>query len=317
MTLTTLILIVLALILMIAGLYIVFKPLSKHSENSKKNQLDDEFITHDKNGVPIVPRTERQLTAAMTAMQTNSADAQLNSTQQRDVSHKPQEYSSNYYQQQSNVDKHTNSAPQNSLQTDITENKLDNNEPDIFSTLVSATENIMPVVKTFDENQLEVQETNSPVLQHHIYQEQSNPILNFRETLEVRIYPNDTNQVITGEKLLTLVDMYGLRYGTSNMFHRYANSDGTGTLWFSMMMLNTDNAFQEFDLNRLHNDVMNGLVLFICLPHPAVIQGFDSMMSIANLMADALQANVYDKDNQLITREVRQNMREYAITSNQ
>ena len=97
-----------------------------------------------------------------------------------------------------------------------------------------------------------------------------------------------------------------------NMFHRYEHKDGTGMLWFSMMMINEEGVM-PFDLIKLPNQTMKGLVLFLSLPHPKAVQGFDSMMSIAGLLANDLNATVYDDTGEPINKENTQAMRELAI----
>ena len=83
-------------------------------------------------------------------------------------------------------------------------------------------------------------------------------------------------------------------------------------LWFSMMMIDND-GISPFDLNRLPTQNMNGLVLFLSLPHPRAVQGFDSMMSIAGLLAHDLNATVYDDTGEPINKENTQAMRELAV----
>ena len=117
---------------------------------------------------------------------------------------------------------------------------------------------------------------------------------------------------IAGSDLLRLIDKYGMKYGAMNMFHRYEHKDGTGLLWFSMMMI-TDDGIMPFDLNKLPNQWMKGLVLFLSLPHPKAVQGFDSMISVAGLLAHDLQATVYDETGEALTKENTQIMRDIAV----
>ena len=132
------------------------------------------------------------------------------------------------------------------------------------------------------------------------------------QIINVSIFPNQQFVDIEGEYLLELIDKYGLKFGAMNMFHRYENKDGTGLLWFSLMMIDNE-GISPFDLNRLPTQTMKGLVLFLSLPHPRPVQGFDSMMSIAGLLANDLNATVYDDTGEPINKENTQAMRELAI----
>ena len=58
---------------------------------------------------------------------------------------------------------------------------------------------------------------------------------------------------------------------------------------------------------------MKGLVLFLSLPHPKAVQGFDSMISVAGLLAHDLQATVYDETGEALTKENTQIMRDIAV----
>ena len=191
-------------------------------------------------------------------------------------------------------------------------------QDDAFSMLASATETITPVVHTFDENQLKKEAfvENSPLLDTHIQsqvaQEQDSPLNNAEQNINISIFPNQQFDRISGQDILTLVDKYGLKYGAMNMFHRYEHKDGTGMLWFSMMMI-TEDGVMPFDLIKLPNQTMKGLVLFLSLPHPKAVQGFDSMISVAGLMAHDLQATVYDETGEPLNKENTQYLREIAV----
>ena len=174
-----------------------------------------------------------------------------------------------------------------------------NREPDAFSALANATQAITPVVHTFDESQLtsEVFGKNSPILDTHIQaqidHEQNSPLHNAEQNINISIFPHHQLQRFLGKDLLGLVDKYGLKYGAMNMFHRYENKDGTGVLWFSMMMVD-DQTPSAFDLNKLPLQHLDGLILFLSLPHPEAGQAFESMISMAKMMANDLGAELYD-----------------------
>ena len=49
--------------------------------------------------------------------------------------------------------------------------------------------------------------------------------------------------------------------------------------------------------------------MFLSLPHPQAVRSFDSMMSIAYMMASDLDAIMLDEENQPITPEYKQQLR--------
>lgn len=185
----------------------------------------------------------------------------------------------------------------------------DEEHDDLFSSFASATENLMSVIETVEEPEFN---QNSPMLDQHLLaavdQDQNSPLNHAEENINITLTPHNSADTIQGSTVLSLVEQYGLKYGAMNMFHRYENKNGTGILWFSMMGM-TDDGIAPFDLNSLPNATFKGLVLFLSLPHPKAMQGFDSMMSIVGLIAKQLDAQVLDENNQPLTRERRQQLR--------
>ena len=305
MSTTQLILIVLAVVAIVWGLYILVKSIRQKN----KALLATQAIEHDKDGLPILPRHERPkpedsgvFKAEITPdnprgeVKLSADNTELDLTAPSSPAQTSQHHDQLLAQTKSFVD----------------------NDDDAFSLLANATETITPVVHTFDENQLknDVFNDNSPILDTHIQaqidQEQNSPLNNAIQNVNISIFPNQQFASIQGSYLLDLIDKYGLKFGAMNMFHRYENKDGTGMLWFSMMMIDND-GISPFDLNRLPTQNMNGLVLFLSLPHPRPVQGFDSMMSIAGLLANDLNATVYDDTGEPINKENTQAMRELAV----
>lgn len=185
-------------------------------------------------------------------------------------------------------------------------------ENDAFYNLAFATERLMPTVKTVDEPEFT---ENSPVLDQHLLAnadfDQNSPLKQADDNLNITIIPLNEFSRISGKKLLKLVDDFGFKFGAMNMFHRYQNKDGSGVLWFSMMGLSKDGVV-PFDLNTLPETTeLKGLVMFLPLPHPKLLQGFDSMMSIAGLIARELEAFLVDEEGEPITREYKIQLRSH------
>ena len=266
-----------------------------------------------KNGLPIVPRHEREPVTHEPVFKAeitpdNPEGSVALSAANTDFD----------YQRQSAQTPGGHTPSGGSSQLTFTSAAADvDNEPDAFSLLADATEHIRPPVATYDESQLREPFTdNSPMVDGHIQtqidHDQNSPLNHAEQNVSVFLFPDQPNARIAGRDLLQLFDRYGLKYGAMNMFHRYEGKDGTGILWFSVMMVG-DEGIEPFDLNRLPMQTASGLALFLSLPHPKAAQGFDSMMSIAGLMAQALQASLYDENNQPLTKENINRMRELAV----
>ena len=309
MSITQLILIILAVVAIVWGIYTILKSIRQKNQDV----LATDAIEHDKDGLPIIPRHQRpepqesQLFKAEITSDNPKGEVKLSAD---------------------DTELHLDNYPANDGFANVTKSANDKllaetntfveNENDAFSMLANATETITPVVHTFDENQLKKDSftDNSPILDTHIQaqidEEQNSPLNNAIQNINISIFPNQQFVDIKGDYLLELIDKYGLKFGAMNMFHRYENKDGTGLLWFSLMMIDNE-GISPFDLNRLPTQTMKGLVLFLSLPHPRPVQGFDSMMSIAGLLANDLNATVYDDTGEPINKENTQAMRELAI----
>ncbi len=311
MSITQLILIILAVVAIVWGIYTLLKSIRQKNQDV----LATDAIEHDKDGLPIIPRHQRpepeesQLFKAEITPDNPKGEVKLSAD---DTELHLDNYPANGGFANANATKSANDKLLAETHTFV------ENENDAFSMLANATETITPVVHTFDENQLKKDSftDNSPILDTHIQaqidEEQNSPLNNAIQNINISIFPNQQFVDIKGDYLLELIDKYGLKFGAMNMFHRYENKDGTGLLWFSLMMIDNE-GISPFDLNRLPTQTMKGLVLFLSLPHPRPVQGFDSMMSIAGLLANDLNATVYDDTGEPINKENTQAMRELAI----
>lgn len=349
MTTTQFILIILAVAIIVWGIIIIAKAFRKkrpieHLPPSDTGLIEQE-TTDANTGLPIVPRHERPEVQSATVTEpgvdeTMSSSISKNVAQTR-VQNTNQTPISDSFEENRQQAIQADRLSTDSLTTDsfYRIDKMDNpnidkthvaspalssaallatsTEPDAFSALANATETLTPVVQTYDENQLknEVFSENSPILDTHIQaqldQEQNSPLNNAEQNINISLFPNNQFDHIAGQDLLQLVDKYGLKYGAMNMFHRYENKEGTGLLWFSMMMVD-DDGVSPFDLNKLPTQSLKGLILFLSLPHPKAVQGFDSMMSIAGMMAQDLDASLYDENGEPMSRENTQYLREMA-----
>ena len=332
MTAIQFILIAIAALIVLAGLIMVMRSFKR-----RKN-AEAAAVNYDKNGIPIIPRHERNIVdqpdlddtiAGETSITPDRSylnavveDAPLSQARQQDDAQLMSGYDNvssdvnDSYSQVNDEDYVRWQAEQhndNSEFTSAAEQMNIEQEPDAFSSLVSATDSLMPSIDTAEEPSFN---DNSPILDQHLSEPvddtQNAPLINAKDNINITILPHQYRDrpaaLIRGRDLLALIDKYGLRYGAMNMFHRYEQKDGTGMLWFSMMGI-TDSGIAPFDPHSVATNNYNGVVVFLSLPHPQALRSFDSMMSIAYMMASDLDAVMLDEENDPITPEYKQQLR--------
>lgn len=145
---------------------------------------------------------------------------------------------------------------------------------------------------------------NSPMLDRHLIEQQAfdqnnDPLLNAQDTVTIVITPRNQYAGLSGKEVLNIVRNYGLKYGVMNMYHRYEREDGMGDLWFSMLGVSYQGV-QAFDLNTLADSHFSGLSLFLSLPHPHALRGFESMVSTARMIAKDLDADIHDEEGYVL-----------------
>ena len=330
MTAIQFVLIAIAAFIVLAGLFMVIRSFKR------RGGAEAATVNYDKNGIPIIPRHERNIVdqpdfddtvagetsigpdrsylnavveeALLTQTHTN-VDAQLTAERGAMVEEDHDVIDNADYarwqeeQQRSDNSEFAEAAHQMQVEQ----------EPDAFSSLMSATDSLMPSIDTAEEPSFD---DNSPILDHHLSESgddaQNDPLINAKDNINITILPHQYRDrptaTIRGRDLLALIDKYGLRYGAMNMFHRYEQKDGTGMLWFSMMGI-TDSGIAPFDPHSVATNTYNGIVMFLSLPHPQAVRSFDSMMSIAYMMASDLDAIMLDEENEPITPEYKQQLR--------
>ena len=330
MTAIQFILIAIAAFIVLAGLFMVIRSFKR------RKTAEAAAVNYDKNGIPIIPRHERNIVEQPDLDDTVAGETSiapdrsyLNAVVEEEPltqAHSPVDAQLTAARHDINDDssgmiddadytrwQDEQQRTDNSEFTEVAEHMHIEQEPDAFSSLMSATDSLMPVIDTADEPSFD---NNSPILDQHLSEPvddaQNGPLINAKDNINITILPHQYRDrpaaVIRGRDLLALIDKYGLRYGAMNMFHRYEQKDGTGMLWFSMMGI-TDSGIAPFDPHSVATNNYNGVVVFLSLPHPQALRSFDSMMSIAYMMASDLDAVMLDEENDPITPEYKQQLR--------
>ena len=334
MTAIQFILIAIAAFIMLAGLFMVIRSFKR------RNNAEAVAVNYDKNGIPIIPRHERNIVDQPDLDDTVAGETSiapdrsyLNAVVEDEPLTQPHTHVDTQltagHADVNDSDTETDTGTiddadyvrwqaeqqraDNSEFVEVAEQMHIEQEQDAFSSLMSATDSLMPSIDTADEPSFD---NNSPILDQHLSEPvdeaQNGPLINAKDNINITILPHQYRDrpaaIIRGRDLLALIDKYGLRYGAMNMFHRYEQKDGTGMLWFSMMGI-TDSGIAPFDPHSVATNTYNGVVVFLSLPHPQALRSFDSMMSIAYMMASDLDAIMLDEENEPITPEYKQQLR--------
>ncbi|MDQ9009397.1 cell division protein ZipA C-terminal FtsZ-binding domain-containing protein [Acinetobacter gerneri] len=158
-------------------------------------------------------------------------------------------------------------------------------------------------------------EGESNILDVHLHEQQRSDdesiLANAEQIIGLNLYPNP-RRALSGDKTLKVLLKYGLRFGEMSCFHRYEDINEPSPLMFSVLRI-TDEGPAGFDLETLSTEQVNGLAFFLALPHPNVQKGFDTMASIAGLIAREIDGTVYDENNLEFTPQLKEHWRHQAI----
>lgn len=164
-----------------------------------------------------------------------------------------------------------------------------------------------------DKDKLQQFDGQASVLDQHFHEQETEQgrnqkaLLHNRETITLVIRPKSGGSV-KGSTILQLAQDYAMKYGILKMFHRYEDADGAGQLWFSMLGLG-ETGIVDFDLVAMPTQSFKGLALFLSLPHAQALRGFDGMVSVAQEMADELDAEILDEEGVVLENAQIQSLR--------
>lgn len=158
-------------------------------------------------------------------------------------------------------------------------------------------------------------EEESSILDVHLHEQQrfddESELARAEHIISLNVYPNP-RKALSGDKTLKVLLKYGLRFGEMNCFHRYESPEQDSHLMFSVLRI-TEEGPAGFDLEALSVEQVKGLAFFLALPHQNVQKGYDSMVSIAGLIARETDGTVYDENNLEFTPQLKEHWRHKAI----
>lgn len=158
-------------------------------------------------------------------------------------------------------------------------------------------------------------EEESSILDMHLHEQQcyddESALSNAEYIFALNVYPNP-RRVLSGDRALKVLLKYGLRFGELSCFHRYENTEEESPLMFSVLRV-TDEGPAGFDLETLSAEQVQGFAFFLALPNPNAQTGFDMMVSIANLIARDIDGKVFDENNCELTQQLKEHWRHQII----
>lgn len=131
--------------------------------------------------------------------------------------------------------------------------------------------------------------------------------------LVTHVVPHDADG-FCGEDILYLINSCDLRHGEKEIFHRFEQENGDGSVQFSMA-----NSFSPgvFNPETLLHERIHGLSLFMSLPGPKkAMDAFEAMTEMASVIARNLGGDVHDETHSIMALQTiehnRQQVRDYV-----
>jgi len=113
-----------------------------------------------------------------------------------------------------------------------------------------------------------------------------------------------------GDELILSLRGIGLRHGKFGIFHLYDGNDEGKTVFSAASLVEPG----SFDLANIKDQEIPGISLFLVLPGPVEgVEAFDSMMTAARAVAQALNAELLDESGSSLSIQRERYIREEII----
>lgn len=335
MEVTTIIGIVVAVIIILLGLRMILR-----KSDDAAPSLESELHINSDSKLPVIPRHVRdQLQTESAIEQSNQRiEPALNGLEKSDVPNDQKDQSqladsstadvltvekdqavdlaSNSLEQESNTDQsteaHIDAVDSASSNLNSVEKNASTSPPVEKAKTEVAAYSLNPNIETAEIKDFDEE---SSILDVHLHEQRrsddESTLANAESLISLNVHPNP-RKALSGDKTLKVLLKYGLRFGEMNCFHRYENPEQETQLMFSVLRI-TDEGPAGFDLESLSGEQVQGLAFFLALPHTNVQRGFDTMVSIAGLIAREIDGTVYDENNLEFTPQLKEHWRHKAI----
>lgn len=147
--------------------------------------------------------------------------------------------------------------------------------------------------------------------EHCTRRDEETPLAQSQMIICMQLLPS-VGRTLSGERVFHLLRQYGLRFGEMSLFHRFEEANGQGPLMFSVLRYTPDGP-TNFDLETMAQEKFDGLTFFLALPNIKAVHGFDMMNSIAHLLARDLSAAVYDEHMTPMSKQLRESYRHQVL----
>ena len=116
---------------------------------------------------------------------------------------------------------------------------------------------------------------------------------------------------LAGNDLLRVMLSCGFRFGDMNIFHRFEQHSGKGSLLFSAANVVEPGVF---DVDRMEEFSTPGICMFMKLPGPKrPIHAFEIMMDSARKIANLLDADVKDENHNVMRQQTAEHYRQRVL----
>lgn len=323
MEVTTIIGIVVAIIICIVGLRMILR-----KPDDAAPSLDSALHINQDTQKPVIPRHVRdqlQADKATTSERVEPSLAQVKTSEEKPVqteveaaTEKAAEQAIANAQVQEATLTHSPESQVEQIAVEVAEAQAEVKEV-VSSAEVDESKKVAEPEFSLNPNveTAQIQEFNdeSSILDINLHEQQrsddESSLANAETIIALNVYPNP-RKALSGDKTLKVLLKYGLRFGEMRCFHRYEDPENPSPLLFSILRI-TDQGPEGFDLESLLVEQVKGLAFFLALPHQNVQKGYDSMVSIAGLIAREIDGTVYDENNLEFTPQLKEHWRHKAI----
>ncbi len=194
---------------------------------------------------------------------------------------------------------------------------------DIISDLNQVYDSLMPhsvvspdaLAQVIETRQLAEWEGESALINDHLAEhtrsEEDSILVQAEQIIAIHLLPK-SGRPLEGRTVLRLLRKYGLRFGEMDLFHRFEEATGEGSMMFSVLKY-TQEGPAGFDLDTMEQENFDGLSFFLALPGIKPLQGFDMMMSTAQRLSQECYAHLLDDEMNLLSEQLKGHYRHQVL----
>jgi cell division protein ZipA len=171
------------------------------------------------------------------------------------------------------------------------------------------------LAQVIDTRQLLEWEGESSLINEHLAEhtrsEEDSILVQAEQIIAIHLLPK-SGRKLEGRTVLRLLLKYGLRFGEMDLFHRFEETTGEGTMMFSVLKY-TQEGPAGFDLDTMEQESFDGLSFFLALPGIKPLQGFDMMISTAQRLSRECYAQLLDDEMNFLSEQLKGHYRHQVL----